>query len=351
MGFIAPVAAAVGKVVTGVFSATKVAGAISSIGVGAKAASALGTVISSAATGAAVNAGIAAVTGQKIGPALGRGALFGAGIGALGAVGGLVGGASPLLGGAATSGASGAINLPSGPVPALATGQGLLPSASQIATAAGMAAPMGAALPGATGGVLSSVLTGVTDPSALARLTMLAMMGGNQGLTGEEKRLVDLRRQELQEMASRDRAMYERQISEANRLFQMRDQAAAQPEQAFAQTQLAAQRQLSEATRGLAPSQQMSEARRTAIRSAVPAAFAVSQDAMRANNEQRLLQVAGNQALAGIQQPERAAGLMMPLANAIGNVRRNASAQRLAMLPVIFPSLYNNQPLLGARAG
>lgn len=114
---------------------------------------------------------------------------------------------------------------------------------------------------------------GLLTPSGLASVGQLAMTMYNrppQDLTPEERNYVN----ETAEMAATNRAMFEERVSAARRLLQ---QGGANPEQAFAQTQMGVERRFREA--GLRTPE---EARRAAIEGARLGAAAVSGEQARA---------------------------------------------------------------------
>lgn len=223
--------------------------------VGAAASSAIGTVAGSAVTGAALGAVSAIVTGQPIS----RGAISGF-IG-----GGIGGGIDAFTGGAAAgdvTSTSGQVSggLPSVPEVGLSTASpadavfGTVPTSATPTVGAGLTtadlgvspvlgagraataatsqtaiADLGTDLTDTLKNTGSKVLDKVTNPDALASLTVQAVGqltaaalvpdAGLPGFSPEEQELVAARRQELEELRVRDNAAYEQQIALSKQLL------------------------------------------------------------------------------------------------------------------------------------
>ena len=287
-------------------------------------------------------------------------ALVGAGIGGIGAgiaganplVGGLLGGlgtfaASGALGrigasGAAASGtkAGGLFDLFSGPAPG--SSASILGTAPGAAGATGVAAGVAGAAGGApaSGGLLSKVL-GNVGPSQLARLTLLASGGLNgSGLSGEEKRLVALRRQELQQLATTNEGLFRRQLAEAQKLLASSSQFAPQNVAATAESGVAARLNAEQdaALRNIDP-------RNTGLRTAERRRFSIARGGQRAAAFQAGLQSGASEqarlASVGLSAlprsaPEKYAGLLLPLQQGISERRRQAQADRARLFGGLF---------------
>jgi hypothetical protein len=326
------------------FVAPAIAGAI---GV----SSALGT----AAVGAGLGAAASAATGGN--PLLG--ALTG-GVGTFAASGGLqnmFGGAQTLPGQTSVGG-----GLFGGP--GMTTGtplyaqqgylqggaQALLPPGAGAAGAAGAAAgllpPSGfletggaGAAAGGGGTALRSGISALTDPSTLARITLLAASGDMTGLSAAEQELVNLRKQELQEIASTNRELFDQQVRAAQDFMQMAAQQAPNPQQAFAETKIATERQLAEQTRGLGAGEASLAQRRAAIRGTQTGATAAAAEEARGRGTQSSLMQAGLRALP-TSAPEGYAGLALPMYEDLAERARQARADLTYGMTRAAPNLF-----------
>lgn len=234
---------------------------------------------------------------------------------------------------------------PPAPLPLVATTPGVA-GAAPVAGAAGTAAPAttatatgatGAAAAGATptiGGALSSAVAGLTDPATLARVTMLASTSLNDpgadimaGLSPQEVELVEMRKQELQRIASTNMSLFEQQVMAAQNFLQQAEQQGPNPEQAFAETKIATERQLAEEARGLGREQAEAIRRRGAIRGATTGATAAAAEELRGRSAQTTLMQAG---LSGLPTaaPEGYAGLALPLYQDLAERRRQQEADQ-----------------------
>ena len=139
---------------------------------------------------------------------------------------------------------------PPAPVNLVAAGPGAV-----AAPVAGTAGAAGAVTPAATatatgtaaagtaptlGAALSSAVAGLTDPATLARVTMLASTALSEpdadimaGLSPQEVELVEMRKQELQRIASTNMSLFEQQVMAAQNFLQQAEQQGPNPEQAY----------------------------------------------------------------------------------------------------------------------
>jgi len=237
------------------FAAPAIAGVIG--GSAFLASTAVGGFLQSAAgaglVGAGLGAAAAGVTGQNplLGAALG-------GIGAFGVAGGMSSLFGGIGGGAPALGAAGATTPTLGASGAVTGGQGILALGGTAAGAAGTAGTVGTAL----SGTLSSLATKLaTNPQSIGALSQLALTMFNKDmneLTPEEKAQLE----EVASQAATNRALFEQQVTEANRLINM---GTPNPEQAYANARYAADTQLQEAQRGMPAGLQEAAARKAAI--------------------------------------------------------------------------------------
>lgn len=236
--------------------------------------------------------------------------------------------------GAGVSGPPAPVNLvAAGPgavaAPVAGTAGAVTPAATATATgtaAAGTAPTLGAAL--------SSAVAGLTDPATLARVTMLASTSLNEpnadvmaGLSPQEVELVEMRKQELQRIASTNMSLFEQQVMAAQNFLQQAEQQGPNPEQAFAETKIATERQLAEESRGLGREQASAIQRRGAIRGAATGATAAAAEESRGRTAQTQLMQAGLTALP-TAAPEGYAGLALPMYQDLAERRRQRDAEQ-----------------------
>ena len=304
--------------------------------------------ISSALGTAAIGAGLGGLTAAATGGDPLIGALTG-GVGTFAAGGGfqnLFGGPQPLVAGQQSVGGGlfGGPGMTTGtPLYQQAgmTGANLLPPA---ATAAGTAAGIGAGLAGAgaatTGQtVLQSGIAALTDPATLARITMLAASGDVTGLLAAEEELVNLRKQELQEIASTNQELFDQQVAAAQNFMQMAAQNAPNPQQAFAETKIATERQLAEQTRGLGAGEAALAQRRAAIRGTQTGATAAAAEEASGRQRQTSLMQAGMGALP-TSAPQGYAGLALPMYQDLAERARQARADMTYGVTRAAPNLF-----------
>jgi hypothetical protein len=233
---------------------------------------------------------------------------------------------------------------PPAPVNLVAAGPGAV-----AAPVAGTAGAAGAVTPAATatatgtaaagtaptlGAALSSAVAGLTDPATLARVTMLASTALNDpgadimaGLSPQEVELVEMRKQELQRIASTNMSLFEQQVMAAQNFLQQAEQQGPNPEQAYAETKIAAERQLAEESRGLGREQASAIQRRGAIRGATVGATAAAAEESRGRTAQTQLMQAGLTALP-TAAPEGYAGLALPMYQDLAERRRQQDAEQ-----------------------
>ena len=283
--------------------------------------------ISSTLGTAAVGAGLGAATSALSGGNPLMGALTG-GLGTFAAGGGfqnLFGGSQALVAGQQSG----------------VTGAGLLPSAATATgTAAGVAtglAGAGAATTGQT--VLQSGIAALTDPSTLARITLLAASGDVTGLSAAEEELVNLRKQELQQIAATNQELFDQQVNAARNFMQMAAQNAPNPQQAFAETKIATERQLAEQTRGLDAGEASLAQRRAAIRGTQTGATAAAAEEARGRETQTSLMQAGLRSLP-TSAPEGYAGMALPLYEDLAERARQARADMVYGVTRAAPNLF-----------
>ena len=296
------------------FLAPTIAGAI---GV----SSTLGTALVGAATGAAV----ASATGGD--PRMG--AIFG-GLGTYGSQGGF----NKLLGTTANTANA------AGQTKAGLFGGATKPVAAAAATTAKQAVKQsfGAGLKTAAKGALANAAQSFTTPQGMARITLLAAMGG-AGTTAEEQALIEQRKKELAQLAATDRSLFERQVLEAQKLLQQADQMAPDPAKAFAATKIAAERGAVDATRGLSAEEAARVQRRQHIAAAQAGATAAAAESVRGSTAQAQLRQAGLSALP-TSAPEGYAGLVMPLYADLAKRRRQQNYDNTLLATKMFPSLF-----------
>lgn len=304
----------------------------------------ISSTLGTAAVGAGLGAASSAITGGN--PLLG--ALTG-GLGTFAAGGGfqnLFGGPQPLVAGQQSVGGGlfGGPGMTTG-TPLYAqpgmTGAGLLPPA---ATATGTAAGVGAGLAGAgaatTGQtILQSGIAALTDPATLARITLLAASGDMTGLSAAEEELVNLRKQELQEIAATNQELFDQQVAAAQNFMQMAAQNAPNPQQAFAETKIATERQLAEQTRGLGAGEASLAQRRAAIRGTQTGATAAAAEEARGRETQTSLMQAGLRSLP-TSAPEGYAGLALPMYEDLAERARQARADMVYGVTRAAPNLF-----------
>lgn len=320
--------------------------------------------LTSALAGAGMSATAAATTGSALTGAVlgGAASSFGGGDFGTGAVLGAIGGGVSGYGSAARAAsvvpegstlavgprgeylaAPGAgVSGPPAPLNLVAAGPGgVAAPVAGTAGAAGTAAPAttatGAAAAGTAptiGTALSSAVAGLTDPATLARVTMLASTSLNDpgaditaGLSPQEVELVEMRKQELQRIASTNMSLFEQQVMAAQNFLQQAEQQGPNPEQAFAETKIATERQLAEESRGLGREQASAIQRRGAIRGATTGATAAAAEELRGRSAQTQLMQAGLGALP-TAAPEGYAGLALPLYQDLAERRRQQEADQ-----------------------
>lgn len=230
--------------------------------------------------------------------------------------------------------------------------QSLLPPA---ATATGVGAGLvGAGLSGAGAGyleagtaaaagagqtALQSGIAALTDPATLARITLLAATGDMTGLSAAEEELVNLRKQELQEIAATNQELFDQQVEAARNFMQMAAQNAPNPQQAFAETKIATERQLAEQTRGLGAGEASLAQRRAAIRGTQTGATAAAAEEESGRRTQTRLMQAGMGALP-TSAPEGYAGLLLPLQEDLAERARQARADLTYGVTRAIPGLF-----------
>jgi len=330
------------------FVAPAIAGALgaSSMLAGTATGAFLGTAGGNALTGAVLGGASSALTG---GDPL-TGALMG-GIGGFAGGGGFQNlfGQQPLVAGqqAVGGGVFGGPGMTTGTPLAQQAGylQGGASSRLPPATGAGAGAGAGFLEAGtaaaAAGGqtALQSGIAALTDPNTLARITLLATSGDMTGLSAAEGELVNLRRQELQEIAATNQELFDQQVEAARNFMQMAAQNAPNPEQAFAETKIATERQLAEQTRGLGAGEAALAQRRAAIRGTQTGATAAAAEEARGRQTQTSLMQAGLGALP-TSAPEGYAGLALPMYEDLAERARQARADLTYGMTRAAPSLF-----------
>lgn len=298
--------------------------------------------ISSALGPAAVGAGLGAAAAA----ATGGNPLLGAALGGVGTF--AAGGTQPLVAGQKSVGGG----LFGGP--GMTTGtplyqqagylQGgasslLPPAATATGTGAGYLEAGTAAAAGAGRKALQSGIAALTDPATLARITLLAATGDMTGVSAAEEELVNLRKQELQQIAATNQELFEQQVREANNFMQMAAQQAPNPQQAFAETKIATERQLAEQTRGLDAGAASLAQRRAAIRGTQTGATAAAAEEARGRGAQTSLMEAGLRLLP-TSAPERYAGLALPMYEDLAERGRQARADLVYGVTRAAPNLF-----------
>ena len=211
------------------------------------------------------------------------------------------------------------------PTPTL-TGNYVNATNAAINSAAGTTAGTTGIVAG-TGTGLTSVLTNLTSPDTLMRITTLALAEDPDvtGLTPEEAQLVEQRKTELAEMATTNKALFDQQVAMANEFLQKAAQAQGNPEAAFAETAIQTERQISENTRGMSRDEAGSVARQAKIQGSAAGAAAAAAETDRG-------QAAGlryTQAALGYlptEAPQGYAGLALPLMQDLAERRRQAQS-------------------------
>ena len=233
------------------------------------------------------------------------------------------GGASSLLPPAATATGAGAGVAGAG---LSGAGAGYLEAGTAAAAAGGQTA-------------LQSGIAALTDPSTLARITLLAASGDMTGLSPAEEELVNLRKQELQEIAATNQELFDQQVEAARNFMQMAAQNAPNPQQAFAETKIATERQLAEQTRGLGAGEAALAQRRAAIRGTQTGATAAAAEEARGRQTQTSLMQAGLGALP-TSAPEGYAGLALPMYEDLAERARQARADLTYGVTRAMPGLF-----------
>ncbi len=227
--------------------------------------------------------------------------------------------------------------------------QSLLPPAAGAAGAAGAAAGLlppggfletgGAGVAGAGQSALRSGISALTDPSTLARITLLAASGDMTGLSAAEQELVNLRKQELQQIAATNQELFDQQVRAAQDFMQMAAQQAPNPQQAFAETKIATERQLAEQTRGLGAGEASLAQRRAAIRGTQTGATAAAAEEARGRGAQTSLMQASLRSLP-TSAPEGPAGLTLPMYEDLAERARQARADMVYGMTRAAPNLF-----------
>ena len=334
--FVAPaIAGAIG-------ASTAVASVATSLGasaISATAAATIGTTIASAGVGAVLGAVNAKVTGGDVK----TGAI-------LGGLGGGIGGYTTQV---ATNATNAGLNTSSGASGTTATSTQLNAAPGATNAALNTASQTGLAVTGTAvdGGVtlangatvtaagtlvqptitqavttgLTTTLTQLTNPDTLLRITTLALAADPDitGLSAGEQELVALRKAELQQMATENRALFEAQVANAEALMQAADQQAANPEGAYAETKIRTERQLEEETRGQSADRAAATRRAGLIDSTVTGTIAAASEQERGDAAQMRYRTAANSALPDAA-PQGYAGLAMPMYNDLAERRRQA---------------------------
>ena len=337
--FVAPaIAGAIG-------ASTAVASVATSLGasaISATAAATIGTTIASAGVGAVLGAVNAKVTGGDVK----TGAI-------LGGLGGGIGGYTTQVATNAANATNAGLNTSSGASGTTATSTQLNAAPGATNAALNTASQTGLAVTGtavdggvtlangatvtATGALvqptitqavttgLTSTITQLTNPDTLLRITTLALAADPDitGLSAGEQELVALRKAELQQMATENRALFEAQVANAEALMQAADQQAANPEGAYAETKIRTERQLEEETRGQSADRAAATRRAGLIDSTVTGTIAAASEQERGDAAQMRYRTAANSALPDAA-PQGYAGLAMPMYNDLAERRRQA---------------------------
>jgi len=321
---------------------TTVATSLGASAISATAAATIGTTIASAGVGAVLGAVNAKVTGGDVK----TGAL-------LGGLGGGIGGYTSAVATNAANAGNVGLNTSSGASGTTATSAQLNAAPGATTAALNTAGQTGLAVTGTAvdGGVtlangatvtaagalvqptitqavttgLTSTITQLTNPDTLLRITTLALAADPDitGLTNEEVQLVELRKAELQRMATENRALFEQQVANAAALMQSAEQQAANPEGAYAETKIRTERDLAEDTRGQSSDRAAATRRAGLIDSTNTATIAAAAEQERGDAAQMRYRTAANQALPDAA-PQGYAGLAMPMYSDLAERRRQA---------------------------
>lgn len=306
------------------FAAPVIAGAIG--GSAFLASTAVGGFLQSAAgaalVGAGLGAGAAGITGQN--------PLLGAALGGIGGYAG-AGGLSGLFGGIGGGAAAPAAPLGAGAIVPATGGIIDIGAATGINAATGLVAPVTTAAAGGLSGTLSSLATKLaTNPQSIGALGQLAMTMFNKDLnelTPEEKAQL----QEVASQAATNRALFEQQVTEANRLINM---GTPNPEQAYANARYAADTQLQEARRGMPAGLQEVAARKAAIAGTQAGLQNVALDYAQAADVRRAgVQMLPNEAPTGYNQ------LAMPTYSSLYERQQKLAEQQNKAVGNLFGSL------------
>lgn len=282
----------------------------------------LGTAGGSALIGAGLGAGAAGITGQN--------PLLGAALGGIGGYAG-AGGLSGLFGGIGGGAAAPAAPLGAGAIVPATGGIIDIGAATGINAATGLVAPVTTAAAGGLSGTLSSLATKLaTNPQSIGALGQLAMTMFNKDLnelTPEEKAQL----QEVASQAATNRALFEQQVTEANRLINM---GTPNPEQAYANARYAADTQLQEARRGMPAGLQEVAARKAAIAGTQAGLQNVALDYAQAADVRRAgVQMLPNEAPTGYNQ------LAMPTYSSLYERQQKLAEQQNKAVGNLFGSL------------
>jgi hypothetical protein len=287
------------------FVAPMIAGAIGGfVGAGTALGGFLGGAGGSALVGAGLGAASAAATGRN--PLLGA---------ALGGVGGFAGGGgfSGLFGGGAGAAAS-------APAPVIGAGANV-----PVAAAAGAPLQLAGAVAPTTGlslGSLGSSLASAINPSNLAQLAAVMYNTSNYNEL-DAPRQAALR--EAAELAATNRGLFEQRVNAAREMMQ---RAQANPQQAFAQTEMSVQRRLRDAT-GAAPG----EERKAAIEGTRLGVLAAEREQERARGA-----MSSAAALLPTQAPQGSAKASYDLVAADLNARSQLATQGANLVTRVFPN-------------
>ena len=223
------------------------------------------------------------------------------------------------------------------PPAAAAAGAGLAGAGLSGAGAGYLEAGTAAAGAGQT--ALQSGIAALSDPATLARITLLAASGDMTGVSAVEEELVNLRKQELQEIAATNQELFDQQVAAAQNFMQMAAQNAPNPQQAFAETKIATERQLAEQTRGLGAGEAALAQRRAAIRGTQTGATAAAAEEASGRQRQTSLMQAGLGALP-TSAPEGAAGLTLPVYEDLAERARQARFDTVYGITRAAPDLF-----------
>ncbi len=190
---------------------------------------------------------------------------------------------------------------------------------------------------------LRSGISALADPATLARVTLLATMadtGDMAGVSAAEQELVELRKQELQQIASTNQELFDLQVKAANDFMQMAAQRAPNPAAAFAETKIASERQLGEQTRGLGADEAAAARRFAAIRGTqAGATAAAAEEATGGQRQTQLLQTGAG--MLPTSAPEGYAGLSLPLYEDLAERRRQAQYDAFKYAGALAPGLFS----------